>query len=73
MFFVIPEMQSKSFVMVLKKLPDHFNVERVFFLQEDETMGLSFKKELTLAESVLFPPSAEPFPAPTRLQERLLK
>ena len=24
MFFVIPEMQSKTFVMVLKKLPDHF-------------------------------------------------
>ena len=25
MFFVIPEMPSKTFVMVLKKLPDHFN------------------------------------------------
>ena len=24
MFFVIPEMPSKTFVMVLKKLPDHF-------------------------------------------------
>ena len=24
MFFVVPEMPSKSFVMVLKKLPDHF-------------------------------------------------
>ena len=24
-FFVIPEMPSKTFVMVLKKLPDHFN------------------------------------------------
>ena len=26
MFFVIPEMPSKTFVMVLKKLPDHFKV-----------------------------------------------
>ena len=24
MFFVIPEMPSQTFVMVLKKLPDHF-------------------------------------------------
>ena len=24
MFFVIPKMPSKTFVMVLKKLPDHF-------------------------------------------------
>ena len=26
MFFVIPEMPSKTFVMVLKKLPDHFKI-----------------------------------------------
>ena len=26
MFFVIPEMPSKTFVMVLKKLLDHFNI-----------------------------------------------
>ena len=26
MFFVIPKMPSKTFVMVLKKLPDHFKV-----------------------------------------------
>ena len=26
MFFVIPEMPSKTFVMVLKKLPDHFKL-----------------------------------------------
>ena len=26
MFFVIPEMPSKTFVMVLSKLPDHFKV-----------------------------------------------
>ena len=26
MFFVIPEMPSKTFVMVLKKNPDHFKV-----------------------------------------------
>ena len=25
MFFVIAEMPSKTFIMVLKKLPDHFN------------------------------------------------
>ena len=25
MLFVIPEMPSKTFIMVLKKLPDHFN------------------------------------------------
>ena len=33
MFFVIPEMPSKTFVMVLKKLPDQFNLafERVFY------------------------------------------
>ena len=30
MFFVIPEMPSKTFVMVLKKLPDHFkHVQRM--------------------------------------------
>jgi len=40
--------------------------------EEDETMGLSFKKELTLSEIVLFPHGEEPYPAPTRLQERLL-
>ena len=26
MFFVIPEMPSKTFVMVLKNLPDHFKL-----------------------------------------------
>ena len=26
MFFVIPEMPSKTFVMLYKKLPDHFNL-----------------------------------------------
>ena len=31
MFFVIPEIPSKTFVMVLKKLPDHFKKQ---FLQE---------------------------------------
>ena len=33
MFFVIPEMPSKTFVMLLKKLPDHFNLtfDGVFF------------------------------------------
>ena len=27
-FFVIPEMPSKTFVMVFKKIPDHFNLIR---------------------------------------------
>ena len=31
MFFVIPEMPSKTFVMLYKKLPDHF--KKVYFLQ----------------------------------------
>ena len=31
MFFVIPEMPSKTFVIVLKKLPDHFNSEGFAF------------------------------------------
>ena len=26
MFFVIPEMPSKTVVVVLKKIPDHFNI-----------------------------------------------
>ena len=26
MFFVIPEMPSKTFVMLYKKIPDHFNI-----------------------------------------------
>ena len=35
MFFVIPEMPSKTFDMVLKKLPDHFNLnpETWFLIQ----------------------------------------
>ena len=33
MFFVIPEMPSKTFVMLYKKLPDHFKcVKNVNFL-----------------------------------------
>ncbi|XP_023324412.1 phosrestin-2 [Eurytemora carolleeae] len=40
--------------------------------EEDETMGLCFKKELTLAEMVLFPEGGESQPPPSRLQERLL-
>ena len=27
MFFVIPEMPSKTFVMLYKKLPDHFKIQ----------------------------------------------
>ena len=33
MFFVIPEMPSKTFVMLLKKLPDHFNsIANIYFI-----------------------------------------
>jgi len=39
--------------------------------EEEETMGLNFRKELTLGEVQIFPPSSNQ-PAPTRLQERLL-
>ena len=31
-FFVIPEMPSKTFVMVLKKLPDHFKHRGIYLL-----------------------------------------
>ena len=40
--------------------------------EEDESFGLQFRKELILSEVILFPPPEEPYPAPTRLQERLL-
>jgi len=39
--------------------------------EQDETMGLSFKKELTLGEVQVFPERGQSEP-PTRLQERLL-
>eukprot|EP00095_Tigriopus_kingsejongensis_P012672 maker-scaffold22_size673200-snap-gene-2.19 protein:Tk12672 transcript:maker-scaffold22_size673200-snap-gene-2.19-mRNA-1 annotation:"arrestin1 precursor" len=40
--------------------------------EEDETMGLNFKKELTLADEQIYPPSQHN-PNVSRLQERLLK
>ena len=33
MFFVIPEMPSKTFVMLYKKLPDHFNMNEDIYMQ----------------------------------------
>lgn len=39
--------------------------------EDDETMGLNFKKELTLGENQVFPPTENQPPA-TRLQERLV-
>jgi len=42
-----------------------------FGREEEETMGLSFKKELILGEMVLFPEETQI--QPTRLQDRLLK
>ena len=41
-------------------------------LQDDETMGLNFKKELVVDEVVVFPAGVRDAPPPTRLQERLL-
>merc|ERR1712106_344316 len=38
--------------------------------EDEETMGLNFKKELILGEMQLFPPASSP--PPTRLQERLV-
>ena len=38
MFFVIPEMPSKTFVMVLKKLPGHFKLHIVNAVQRS-TIG----------------------------------
>ena len=46
------------------------NVVRRYGREDEETLGLCFKKELTLDEVQLFPPTKET--APTRLQERLL-
>ena len=43
MFFVIPEMPSKTFVMVLKKLPDHFKQFGLF--KAFVNINLSFKLE----------------------------
>lgn len=40
--------------------------------EEDETMGLNFKKELTLADEQVYPPTQHN-PTLTRLQERLMK
>merc|ERR1719293_499637 len=46
-----------------------------FVREEDETLGLSFKKELTLADEQIFPPpsGSDEKNGLTRLQERLLK
>ena len=48
MFFVIPEMPSKTFVMLYKKLPDHFKQMQyrfaVFFL--DSVVGLSWTRQV---------------------------
>ena len=43
MFFVIPEVPSKTFVMVLKKLPDHFKVDLSGFMvgKEAEAGGIA--------------------------------
>ena len=37
MFFVIPEMPSKTFVMLYKKLPDHFKCSRFKYLYKENT------------------------------------
>ena len=49
MFFVIPEMPSKAFVMVLKKLPDRFKQSelygRVVDLEEEHDYLLELQEE----------------------------
>ena len=42
--------------------------------EDDETMGLSFKKELTLADEQVYPPTqySKKETTKTRLQERLI-
>ena len=40
--------------------------------EEEETMGLNFKKELVVDETQLFPGTERPPPTPSRLQDRLL-
>ena len=44
MFFVIPEMPSKTFVMLYKKLPDHFNVARKLSMMDSQTNSLQSNK-----------------------------
>ena len=41
--------------------------------EDDETMGLSFKKELILADEQVYPPNKHIKGGQTRLQERLIK
>ena len=40
--------------------------------EDDETMGLSFKKELTLADEQVYPPNQYAKKNTTRLQEKLI-
>ena len=56
------------FVQIYAQLVCSFRYGR----EEDETMGLNFKKELTLADEQIYPP-ANSKPGLTRLQERLMK
>ena len=41
MFFVIPEMPSKTFVMLYKKLPDHFKTLFTMVLMLDGNLEIS--------------------------------
>ena len=46
MFFVIPEMPSKTFVMLYKKLPDHFNATLSHcFNTHKETLSIKQRQE----------------------------
>ncbi len=45
------------------------NQQKPVTLQEDETMGLCFKKELTLSEVQLFPPTQAQQAQPTRQEK----
>ena len=54
MFFLIPEMPSKTFVMVYKKLPDHFKlffIPFLFVFYSSNFPSLSLSKSLSLPNS----------------------
>ena len=50
MFFVIPEMPSKTFVMVLKKLPDHFKPSAADNLEstKKKSAGTEFRSKINV-------------------------
>ena len=58
MFFVIPEMPSKPFVMVYKKLPDHFkNLEFEHTQNPDPSILRNPNPNIKKAGSAALPPA----------------